>query len=126
MFADAEIVDSYPNHVGSIDIYDSNITKLECRTFTGTVNKKSATVEIVIDDKGRVLGSYYINKPNVRTLLMGKVQLDGSLHLEGFIGDTYNCETWSGILKDGVLTANYKYDYMLLRKSGSVSLTEQK
>lgn len=73
MFADAEIVDSYPNHVGSIDIYDSNITKLECRTFTGTVNKKSATVEIVIDDKGRVLGSYYTNKPNVRTLLMGKV-----------------------------------------------------
>ncbi len=126
MIADAEIVDSYPNHVGDIDIYDSNITKLECRTFTGVVNKKSATVELVIDNSGRVLGSYYTNKPNVRTLLMGKVQPDGSLFLEGFIGDTYNCETWSGTLKDGVLTANYKYDYMLLRKSGSVSLTEQK
>lgn len=116
----------YPSLVERADFYDANMQKISPRIFKGTIKGKPATAELVISANGELIGNYYIdNKPNMRTVLYGKVDALGTAIASATFGyDAY--EEWRFTLKDGVLNGNFKYSYAFTKRSGDVTLTEQK
>ncbi len=108
--------------ISSVDVYDVEGNKLATKSYEGTIAGQNVVVEIVEKD-GAIAGSYYYAKYGPgkhRIWIYGEVDEDGDFEIEGYNADKYNCEDWSGTIKNGTIDGkvhinfnNRKYDFVL-------------
>ena len=120
----------YSTGFNDISAYDATGTKLqEYRTFVGSIAKQDVVVDLYIGADGSIFGSYYYakyaknGKTPERLLLDGYVGAGNYVFINGYNIAGSRTETWTGILSNGTITAEFEnlytgrtYDFVLVEQ----------